>query len=57
MKDKELWRKLCEQAAVEQDFAKLLELVRKINLLLDEKWYRLAHRDFPSLTTEEAQKR
>jgi len=57
MKDKELWRKLCEQAAVEQDAAKLLELVRKINLLLDEKWYRLAHRDFPSLTTEEAQKR
>lgn len=38
----ELWRKLCEQAAVEQDSEKLLELTREINRLLDEKAERLA---------------
>ena len=37
----ELWRKLCEQAAVEQDPDKLLELTREINCLLDEKEDRL----------------
>lgn len=37
----ELWRKLCEQAAVEQDPEKLLELTREINRLLDEKEARL----------------
>ena len=37
----ELWRKLCEQAAVEQDPDKLLELAREINRLLDEKEARL----------------
>lgn len=31
------WRKLCEQATVEQDPQTLLELVREINRLLDEK--------------------
>ena len=45
MKDKERWRELCEQAAVEQDSAKLLELVREINDLLAEKRMRLADRD------------
>ena len=37
----ELWRKLCEQAAVEQDPDKLLQLAREINRLLDEKEARL----------------
>ena len=37
----ELWRKLCEQAAVEQDPDKLLGLAREINRLLDEKEARL----------------
>jgi len=37
----ELWRKLCEQAAVEQDPDKLLELTREINRLLYEKEARL----------------
>ena len=35
------WRKLCEQAAVEQDPQKLLELAREINRLLEEKEERL----------------
>jgi len=33
----ERWRELCEQASVEQDPEKLLELVTEINRLLDEK--------------------
>jgi len=37
----ERWRKLCEQAAVEQDPEKLLELADEINRLLDEKEQRL----------------
>lgn len=37
----ERWRQLCEQASVEQDSEKLLELVKQINLLLDEKEQRL----------------
>src|SRR5262245_46786788 len=52
MQDKELWRELCEQAAAEQDSARLLVLVREINLLLDEKWNRLARREFPILEEE-----
>lgn len=36
------WLKLCEQAAVEQDPQRLLELVREINRLLAEKEHRLA---------------
>jgi len=39
---KERWRELCEQASVEQDPDKLLELVREINQLLEEKRTRLA---------------
>ena len=39
----ERWRKLCEQAAVEQDANKLMELVEEINRLLDEKAERLQH--------------
>lgn len=38
------WMDLCEQAAVEQDPAKLLELTKQINDLLSEKWKRLEQR-------------
>jgi hypothetical protein len=41
MKDKEHWKALCAQAAVEQDPEKLMELVREINRLLIEKEARL----------------
>jgi len=37
----ERWRKLCEQAAVEQDPVRLLELTDEIVRLLDEKSERL----------------
>jgi len=36
-KTKEIWKQLCEQAAAEQDPAKLLELVKQIDRMLDEK--------------------
>lgn len=39
------WMKLCEQAAVEQDPAKLLELVKQINDLLSDKQKRLQARN------------
>jgi len=39
---KERWRELCERASVEQDPDKLLELVKEINQLLEEKRTRLA---------------
>jgi hypothetical protein len=38
---KERWMELCAQAAVEQDPEKLMELVREINNLLEEKERRL----------------
>jgi hypothetical protein len=38
----EEWKNLCEQAAVEQDPQKLLDLIRRINELLDAKKNRLA---------------
>lgn len=38
---KEYWMHLCEQAANEQDPDKLMELVKQINRLLDEKEQRL----------------
>jgi predicted Zn-dependent protease len=37
----ERWRKLCEQAASEQDPQKLMELAREIDRLLEEKERRL----------------
>jgi hypothetical protein len=37
----ERWRKLCEQAATEQDSEKLMDLVKEITRLLDEKERRL----------------
>lgn len=33
----EAWRRFCERAAVEQDPDKLLELVKEINRMLEEK--------------------
>jgi hypothetical protein len=38
---KERWMELCEQASVEQDPQKLLELAQQINDLLEEKERRL----------------
>lgn len=35
------WQRLCEQAAVEQDPVRLLDLVKQINHLLEEKEQRL----------------
>jgi len=40
--DTEDWKKLCAQAAAEQDSQKLLELTRKINDLLLKKHKRLS---------------
>lgn len=40
---KERWLELCEQAAVEQDSKKLIELTQEINRLLSEKQDRLDH--------------
>lgn len=37
----ERWRKLCEQAAEEQDAAKLMQLIEEINQLLETKEERL----------------
>jgi hypothetical protein len=39
--NKERWREFCEQAAVEQDPKKLLDLTRQINDLLLGKQHRL----------------
>jgi len=41
MQDTIRWRKLCEEAAKEQDSQRLLELVKEINNLLEEKQSRL----------------
>lgn len=41
MRDKERWKELCEQAAIEQDTDKLLALVTEINKLMKEKEDRL----------------
>jgi hypothetical protein len=41
---KELWCRLCQQAAVEQDSAKLLRLIQEINRLLEEKEKRLKYK-------------
>jgi hypothetical protein len=44
-KAKEDWMYFCEQAAVEQDPDKLLQLVQKINQMLEEKENRLKRKD------------
>ena len=41
MRDKERWQELCAQAAEEQDPVRLMNLVKEINELLDEKEARL----------------
>ena len=41
MKDKPHWMELCQQASVEQDAEKLMELIQEINRILDEKEERL----------------
>ena len=38
---KERWQELCEQAVVEQDPDKLMELTKEINALLEDKEQRL----------------
>jgi hypothetical protein len=38
---REIWMHLCEQAAVEQDPDKLMDLIKEINQLLEEKERRL----------------
>jgi hypothetical protein len=38
---KEVWMHLCEQAAIEQDPDKLMDLIKQINQLLEEKEHRL----------------
>jgi hypothetical protein len=40
-KTKELWEQFCEQAAVEQDPEKLMQLAKETNLMLEEKENRL----------------
>ena len=44
MQNKEQWRALCEQAAVEQDSKRLMALVQEITRLLDDKQKRLEQR-------------
>jgi hypothetical protein len=39
--EKEIWMRLCEQAAVEQDPDKLMDLIKQINKSLEEKERRL----------------
>ena len=41
VKVKEDWMQLCEQVAIEQDTERLIELVRELNRMLDEKELRL----------------
>jgi len=43
----ERWKRLCQQAAVEQDPEKLLELTQEISRLLDEKQQRLKNARLP----------
>jgi len=44
---RELWMQLCEQAAVEQDPNRLLDLVKQINTLLEQKERRLCAEQSP----------
>ena len=47
---KELWYSLCQQAVVEQDSAKLLQLIQEINRLLEQKEQRLKQKSVPAPT-------
>jgi hypothetical protein len=51
--NKERWRELCEQVAVEQDPKKLVELTTEIYRLLEEKRRRLQRRDLLDATPPE----
>jgi len=48
LKNKERWNELCAQAAVEQDPKKLMELIREINRLLEEKRNRIDKTESPA---------
>lgn len=48
---RELWQELCAQAADEQDPERLLELVKEINRLLEEKEQRLPKARRPPAAT------
>jgi hypothetical protein len=50
----ERWRELCQQAAVEQDAQKLIQLIREINELLEMKERRLQQQHAPPGTAHEA---
>jgi hypothetical protein len=50
----ELWVQLCEQAAMEQDPKRLLELVTRINDLLEQKERRLKAQQSSSLKLHDA---
>jgi hypothetical protein len=41
------WQQLCQQAATEQDPEKLLDLVKRINFLLEQKEQRLLNKIRP----------
>jgi hypothetical protein len=43
-KTRERWEELCEQAANEQDPARMLEIVAEINRLLDAKYDRVSRK-------------
>jgi len=43
-KVKEDWMHLCEQVAIEQDTERMIELVRELNRMLDEKEQRLGRK-------------
>jgi len=51
--NKERWRELCEQVAVEQDPKKLVELTTEIYRLLEEKRRRLQRRGLLDATSPE----
>jgi hypothetical protein len=42
---KERWRRLCKQAATEQDSRKLLELVNELSVLIEAKQSRLKKKE------------
>ena len=46
---KERWQELCEQAAVEQDPIRLLQLAEEINRLLLEKEKRLVRKEVAAI--------
>ncbi|PYV87722.1 MAG: hypothetical protein DMG90_17075 [Acidobacteria bacterium] len=48
----ERWKILCAQAAEEQDSEKLLELVKQINKLLEEKEQRLKRQEAQKKTAD-----